>query len=519
MKIGTSSHTLSGSLIQFSESRGNDLAAVGVEGAVTYSELLYRAAQVSAGLKRAGIGRGDRVGLLSGNCIAWLEICFGVHLAGATLVPFSTWSTPPELEFLIGDSNIRILFGVPGFSGRDFQPDLLRFANEGLEVVVLSKSEVRPLRSYEAFMGSNDASVGIANRAQPEDDAFVLYTSGSTSVPKGVRLPQSAVLENGFNIGERQGLTHADRVFLPAPLFWAYGASNALPAALTHGATLVLQEKFDAEQALHLIELHRCTAIYTLPAMTLALTRAQGFSRDRVDSLRTGLSIGSSEEFLYAVEELGVPELCNIYGATETCGNCTVTWHHWPLKRRATTQGTLLPGQQVRIRDVDTGQIIPTDQPGLIEVRGYTTPGYSGKSAELNEQAFTPDGYYRTGDIGYLDAEGALVFVGRKSEMIKRAGVNVSPAEIEAVLFRFSGVTAAAVVGVPDRERGEAIIAFIVPEDVANFDLDKLFEHLRVALSKYKLPDRIELRHSLPLTSTGKLHRKQIKSEALELIA
>jgi fatty-acyl-CoA synthase len=519
MTFGNCSDTLSGRLIQRAESHGSDCAAVDANGEVTYSDLLGRSAQVAFQLKQAGIGRGGRVGLLAGNCIAWLEICFGAHLAGATLVPFSTWSTPPELEFLIGDSAIEILFAVPGFSDRDFQPDLARFASKGLNIVLLSELEASTLRTYETFLDAKVDYDAALNEARPDDDALVLYTSGSTSVPKGVRLQQSDVVQNGFNIGERQGLRRGDRVFLPAPLFWAYGASNALPSALTHGATLVLQEKFDPEGALDLIEQHRCTGIYTLPAMTAALVRASGFKRSRVASLRTGLSIGSSEEFSFAVEKLGVPELCNIYGATETCGNCAVTWHHWPLDRRVSTQGTLLPGQELRIRDVETGEIISPKQTGLMEIRGHTTPGYSGKSAELNEQTFTPDGYYRTGDIGHLDAEGALIFVGRHSEMIKRAGINVSPAEIESVLSRHSGVCEAAVVGVPDREKGEVIVAFIVPENIATFEVGHLSDHLRAALSKYKLPDRIELRQILPLTPTGKLHRKQLKAEALELMA
>lgn len=518
MALGANSRTLSGCLSEMASAFGEDLAVVDALGDVTFAELFARSSRLADRLRKLGVGRGARVGLLAGNEISWLEVMFGTHLAGATLVPLSTWSTTSELEFLVEDSAIEILFAVSEFSGRDFSADLVSFAQEGLKIVLLAAHPSPEFVGYDDFLGDADAAE-YGNAAMPEDDALVLYTSGSTSIPKGVRLPHFAVTENGFNIGERQGLKRQDKVFLPAPLFWAYGGANALPATLTHGGTLVLQEKFDAEDALDAIERNRCTAIYTLPAMTNALVRHSRFAPDRVASLRTGLTIGSEEEFLFAAEKLGVPELCNIYGATETCGNCAVTWHHWPLERRATTQGTMLPGQELRIRDLQTGEIIPSDRPGLLEVKGYTTPGYSGKSAELNDQAFTSDGFYRTGDIGFLDPEGALVFVGRHSEMIKRAGINVSPAEIEAVLFRYTGISEAAVVGVPDEERGEKIVAFVVPENEATFEIRKLSEHLRASLSKYKLPDRIELRNSLPLTQTGKLHRNQIRADAMELFA
>lgn len=519
MPLGALGDTLSGALIAAASSYGERLAVADVTRSASYAELLGQAEDVSAGLGLMGVGRGDRVGLLAGNSIEWVEVCFGTLLTGATLVPLSTWSTASELEFLITDSGIRTLFALTEFAGRDFRPDLSQFAAKGLEVIVLAGADLSPLRTYQSFKASSQGHRKVSNSAQPSDDALVLYTSGSTSVPKGVRLTHSAMVANGFNIGERQGLTRDDRVLLSAPLFWAYGAANALPATITHGATLVLQEKFDAEGTLDLIETHRCTAIYTLPAMTSALVRSKGFARARVASLRTGLTIGSSEEFLFAVNDLGVAELCNIYGSTETCGNCAVTWHHWPLERRAKTQGTPLPGQNIRIRDLETGELIAPHLPGLMEVKGYITPGYSGKSAELNEEIFTPDGFYRTGDIGYIDGDGALVFIGRHSEMIKRAGINVSPAEIEAEMFSFDGVAAVCVVGIPDPDRGEAIVAFVVPVDAAAFEIEELSDHLRATLSKYKWPDRLEIRRSLPLTSTGKLHRKKIKEDALELFA
>ena len=348
------------------------------------------------------------------------------------------------------------------------------------------------------------------------DDALILYTSGSTSAPKAVPLRQFALIENGFNIGERQGLAAADRVLLSAPLFWAFGGANALPATFTHGATLVLLENFDPALALAAIESEQCTAIYTLPAMTAALVRHPDYQAQRLASLRTGLTIGSAEDFLLAVEKLGATELCNIYGATETYGNCAVTWHHWPLERRAHCQGPPLPGQILRFVDEESGELVPDGTPGLTEVRGYTTLGYCGVSADQNTKAFTGDGFYRTGDMGLRNALGDFVFVGRVSEMIKRAGINVSPAEVEEVLRRHPGVQDVAVVGVPDQARGELIFAFVVPVDNVTFDLEALNQHCAKEASKYKLPDHIEECTHLPLTVTGKLQRNELKKWAVK---
>ena len=219
---------------------------------------------------------------------------------------------------------------------------------------------------------------------------------------------------------------------------------------------------------------------------------------------------------LPAVETLGADELCNIYGATETCGNCAVTWYHWPVLRRAHSQGPPLPGQQIRFIDEDTGEEALPGMPGLAEVRGYTTLGYTGFSAQQNATAFTEDGYYRTGDLGKFNADGDFVFVGRVGEMIKRAGINVSPAEVEAVLRHHSSVQDVAVVGVPDAIRGELIFAFVVPVSSEAFDSAALLRHCAAESSKYKVPDHIESCTSLPLTATGKLQRRELKQLALE---
>ena len=515
--------TLSGLLDCQARARPNSAAVIARDVTLSFQQLHVRAEQVRRALVAAGVRRGDRVGLLMPNSAEWLQIMFGAVAAGAVAVPFSTWSTSAELEFLVADAQIRILFAVPGFNNSDFAAQLSGMSetsriNPALPIVMVSGAAAARFLPFQDFLDRGGDAENSAG-PRPDDDALLLYTSGSTSRPKGVRLVHRGIVQNGFNIGERQGLVPGDKVFLPAPLFWSYGSANALPATFTHGAALVLAEKFDASDALATIERVGCTAIYTMPAMTNAMVRSPGFDRSRTRTLRTGLTIGSPEDFRMAVGTLGAPQLCNIYGATETYGNCAVTWHHWPVEQRARCQGEPLPGQEFRFRHPDTGALVELGEPGLVEVKGFVSPGYSGASAAINPDVFTTDGFYRTGDIGRLDENGAFVFIGRDAEMIKRAGINVSPAEIEEVLVTHMSVAQAAVVGIADAERGERIVAYVVPEDNASLEPEELAAHCAEVLSKYKLPDRYEIIDALPLTATGKLQRKELKRVASEMLA
>ena len=420
---------------------------------ITYCDLHDRAARVAAGLRGLGLGRHDRVGLLLNNRTEWLEICFGAAAIGAVLVPFSTWSKRREFEFLFKDSGIKALFSADRMGDQDFAKDIaallpaMAAGSPGTwrdeqfptleNVVFIGSTSVAGALSYDSLRRSAPPLAippPPGDGARAGDPALILYTSGSTSYPKAVPLRHGAIIENGFNIGERQGLTLDDRVLLSPPLFWSYGSANAMSATLTHGAALVLQGRFDPGEALDLIERHRCTALYTMPGMTSAMLVHPAFRAERTRSLRTGVTIGTPQDVASASEALGAHEICNVYGQTESYGNCCVTWHHWPLERRMHVQGPPLPGVHVRIVDETSGQPVAAGLAGQIEVKGNLTPGYDGASAQNNANAFTADGYFRTGDLGLLTPEGDLQFLARTTEMIKRSGINIAPAEVEEVL-------------------------------------------------------------------------------------
>jgi fatty-acyl-CoA synthase len=207
-------------------------------------------------MRRAGVKRSDRVGLLADNRIEWLEVTFAAAALGATVVPFSTWSTPRELDFLLSDSRVRIMFTICHFGARAFADDIAQLwskdAHRDLqEVVVFDTTARNGLSPYLGYRQAEAlANLAPGEGASAEDVLFVLYTSGSSNTPKAVPLEHCRTIENGFHIGERQGLVPGDRVFVSIPLFWSYGAINALPATITHAASVVLQGHFEAGGAL-----------------------------------------------------------------------------------------------------------------------------------------------------------------------------------------------------------------------------------------------------------------------------
>ncbi|MBV9202928.1 MAG: long-chain fatty acid--CoA ligase, partial [Alphaproteobacteria bacterium] len=348
----------------------------------------------------------------------------------------------------------------------------------------------------------------------PSDICYILYTSGSTAAPKGVTLAHGPVIANGFDIGERQHLCDADRLWLAVPLFWSFGSANALPAIMTHGGCIVLQESFEAGEALALIERERCSVYYGVGNMARALLHHENHPKRRLGAMRTGLTIGPPEDIAITIEALGATELCNVYGSTETYGNCAVTDAKDPLSLRLRTQGRSLPGMTIRTVDPLTRQPLGTGEVGELAVRGYVTPGYF-RGPELDAEAFDRDGYFLTGDLGSIGADGRVRFRGRLNEMIKTGGANVAPLEVEEVLLQHPDVVQAHVVGVPDRTKGEIVGAVIELRAATICDAAPILAFCRERLAGYKVPVRLEIRSAadFPRTPTGKIHKPRLREE------
>src|SRR5207247_272845 len=250
-------------------------------------------------------------------------------------------------------------------------PKLARIVTLGSARIGCESSRPRGVAFEELWTPGEpveDAALDAVQRAvTPDDVAYILYTSGTTSTPKGVQLQHRGLIENTWNIGERQHLSSADRMWMGISLFWSFGCANALPAVMTHGGTIVLQDALEPGAALALIERERCTVYYGTPNIALALAEHPDRARRDLSSLRTGAAIGPPPA-LQMVMDLGVREICNVYGLTETYGNCAVTDAHDSAERRLTTVGLPLPGMEIRIVDPQTRRPRPPGEHGDILV-------------------------------------------------------------------------------------------------------------------------------------------------------
>jgi len=506
--------------------------AVGGGRRLRYPEFRAEARRFARGLHALGVRRGDKVAILMGNRPEWLVANFAICSLGAVMVSLNTWATRRELAWMLDHSETTVLVTVDRFLGQDYTAALGRIAAAGelpkLRHIVRVAPDARELSggvSWHAVMEAGEtvpeSLIDAAEESvEPADIASILYTSGSTSTPKGVQLQHYALIENMWGIGERQHLRAGDRLWLAVSLFWGLGCENALFALMTHAGTIVLQERFEAGAAIELIERERCTVVYATPNMVRAIAEHPAFRPDRLASLRTGVTIGTPEQ-VRLLADLGASEVCNVYGLTETYANCTVTDAHDPIEVRAASVGRPLPGFELAIEDPETRRPLPTGEVGEIKVRGYVTCGYY-RAEEKNREAFDDEGWFLTGDLGYLDESGRLHFRGRLKEMIKTGGINVAPVEVEEVLMSHPAVEQAYVVGLPDTERDEIVVAVVVPrEHPVAVDEAALRAHCAEALAAYKRPRRYRLiaAEDLPLTTTGKVRKLGMKDLFAEEVA
>jgi fatty-acyl-CoA synthase len=496
-----------------------------------YADLKARADTFAKALLAVGARRGDRVALLVTNRTEWLVAAFGAAKIGAVTAAISTFSTPRELGWTLEHCGASILVTLDAFRGRSFLGDVCELCPElaGSATGALRSARLPALHTVVAVQGRTTAGVfsladffargcgvgaaelAAAQRAvRPDDICYILYTSGSTAAPKGVTLAHGPLIANGFDIGERMHLTATDRVWLAVPLFWSFGSANALPTLMTHGGSIMLQESFEPGEAIALIERERCTVYYGMANMARSIREHPSYPGRRLGAMRTGLTIGPPEDIAMTIAVLGAAELCNVYGATETYGNCAVTDAHDPLDQRLYSQGLPLPGMTIRAVDPMTREV-PANEIGELVVKGYVTPGYY-RAPELDAIAFDQSGGFLTGDLGSIDRDGRVRFRGRLKEMIKTGGINVAPLEVEEVLLQHPDIVQAHVVGIPDAAKGEIVAAAIEAQSSAAADATAIIAFCRERLASYKVPVRLAFytADQLPRTPTGKIHKPSL---------
>ena len=503
---------------------------------LSYQQLRAEVRRTARGLMALGVARGDHVAILMGNRMEWLMSFLAVQQLGATVVGLNTWATPRELAFAIEHADVTCVIAVERFRKADYRAVLdsmqpwdksfpkLRhvvwLAVDNAAPAVAAAPEPRSAHAlveitWEAMLAGgaeiSETEIDAAgNAVQGDDTAVLLYTSGSTATPKGILLRHRHWISNSWHIGERQKVSARDRLWLAVSLFWSFGSVNAFPNMFSHGACTVLQEHFDAGEALALIERERCTIFYGTPNMAQALTGHPLRAKHDLSSLRSGATIGTPEQIM-SIVKLGAASICNIYGLSETYGNCAVIDADEPLEVRLHSVGQPLPGVTARICHHETGVVLPVGEVGEIRVEGPLFSAYY-KDPEKTRAAYDEQGFFRTGDLGMLDAKGRLYYRGRLKEMVKSGGINIAPIEVEEALMRHPEVRTAYVIGVPHAELDEVLAAIVITKDGKQPSAEDLTQFCKQELAAYKVPARFRFATDaeLPLTTTGKVQKMQL---------
>jgi acyl-CoA synthetase (AMP-forming)/AMP-acid ligase II len=487
---------------------------------ISYAEADRRSAQLARGLVALGVGKGSHVGLLYPNGVAFVVGMLAAARVGAVVVPFSTFATARELREQLVHSDAEILLAAPSFRSHDYVQRLAEVLpgsrlNSGDRLFDVTAPQLRQVifdlgrlhRLAETVDGR--LLTAMQDDVDDSDSLTIVYTSGTTTAPKGVVHTHAALLDHQKNLNAIRGLTAADRLFCNSPFFWIGGLGFALLATLLAGSTLVCSNAEDAGQMLDLLEAERPTITNGFAAAVRHLARHPSFGRRDLSSMRRGN--------LYPIMAPEVrpadPELRhNMLGLTEAGSVVLIDADETdqPEHRRGSF-GKPAPGLEAKIVDPDTGMPVEDGALGELYIRGPCLMQRYHKRSR--EECFDADGWLHTGDLAATDNDGFVYYIGRRGSMIKTAGANVSPAEVEQAIAKVTGGAVAHVFGIPDPDRGQVVVAVVTLDNGAAFDEAGLRRQLVAQLSAYKIPRRFAAipATDVPLLASGKADVQQLK--------
>ncbi|WP_454198704.1 FadD3 family acyl-CoA ligase [Nocardia sp. Marseille-Q1738] len=505
---------------------GARVAVVTPEEQLTYAELATEAQRVTRAMLSLGVQPEDRVAIWAPNGARWVIAALGVLGAGATLVPVSTRLRGPEAAEILARSRCRMLFTVRKFLGNDY-PRMLRDSGHALpelRATVLLDDAPEGTRENLSWPGFLALGTGVP-RAEAESRSAsvdaeavsdILFTSGTTGVPKGVPATHRQTIETFARWADAVTLSGDDRYLLVNPFSHTFGYKAGVIACLLRGAAMMPVNRFDPEQVLGLVERERATVLTGPPTLFHDLLDHDRREAHDLSSLRL-VGTGGSSVPTGLVDrirrDLGAEKVFTAYGLTESNGVVTVCPPDAPADRIAGTVGKALPGVQVRIVDAAC-RPVSAGEPGEIVVRGPTVMHGYLDDPGATTAAIDSSGWLHTGDIGTLDADGYLRISDRLADMFIVGGFNAYPAEIERILLMHPAIREAAVVGVPDSRLGEVGCAFVVRNGPADIDAAEIIAWARTRMAGYKVPRRIEFLASLPRNANGKVLKRILRSSA-----
>ena len=470
---------------------------------VTYAQLDRRSGRMATALAGLGLAAGERIALCAPNSVEWLYVYFAALKLGAVAVTLSNQLSAKELTLLAGHARPRAVYADPVH-----HPVLERLrSSAGISWIIGQGGDHQP----DALMAEAAGPMAAVERGR-DDLACVLYTGGTTGMPKGVMLSHENINTAIHNVVRMERSTQDDRVLCFLPFNHVFGQMHIMNATVLSAGCLVLMPGYNQDQALAAIAEHQVTKLYAVPTVYVRLLQIPQL-KSRLGKVRYCFSAAASlarEHVLRWREATGLA-IHEAYGMTETASMVTFNHHRSHL---VGSVGEPVGTTEVSIRD-ETGAPLPVGQSGEICIRGRNVmQGYLDNSTDT-ENAFYGD-WLRSGDVGYLDDQGYLFIVDRLKDMIITGGENVYPREVEEVMFESSQIAECSVIGVPDPEYGERVVAVCVPAPGKSIDPVELRAYLKTKLSGFKVPKEFIIKEELPKTAAGKIFKLQIKKELIE---
>lgn len=506
----------------------------------TYSEFRDDVDTFARTLIALGVKPGDHVSIWATNVPQWYITFWAATKIGAVLVTVNTAYKIYEAEYLLRQSDTHTLIMIDGYKDSDYVGIIKELCPE-LE----TNEPGKPLHSKRLPFLRNvitvdskqkgcltwEEAIEMADRVPIEevyrravsinkhDVCNMQYTSGTTGFPKGVMLTHYNVVNNGKNIGDCMDLSTADKMMIHVPMFHCFGMVLAMTASMTHGVTMCPIPYFSPKQSLDCINKEQITCFHGVPTMFIAMLEHEDFPKTDFSHMRTGIMAGSPcpvKVMQDVVNKMNMTQISIVFGQTEASPGCTQSRVDDPLEVRVNTVGRALPGVECKIVDPATGEDLPDNIDGEFVARGYNIMKGYYKMPEATAAAIDADGWLHTGDLARRDSDGNYKITGRIKDMIIRGGENIYPKEIEDFIYTHPKVKDVQVIGVPDQQYGEEIMACVILKEGVTLTEEELKDYIRSHMAKHKTPRYIDFVDEFPMNAAGKILKYKMREHAVE---
>ena len=508
----------------------------------TYQEFKRDVDRFARALVSMGVKAGSKVAIWATNVPAWYITFWATVKIGAVLVTVNTAYKIHEAEYLLRQSDTHTLVMIDSCLDSNYKaiinelcPELAQTkAGESLHckrlpflrnVITVGFSQPGSLTFDEAMarysLVSEEQVASMAAAVRPDDVCNMQYTSGTTGFPKGVMLTHYNVVNNGKCIGDRMGLSTADRMMIQVPMFHCFGMVLSMTSSMTHGATMCPMPYFSAKASLACINQEKITAFNGVPTMFIAMFNHPDYRNTDFSYMRTGIMAGAGcpPELMRRAaqpDEMNMTGIVSVYGQTESAPGSTMSAWTDSLEVRTDTVGYAFPHVQCKIIDPETGEEVGPGVNGEFCSRGYNTMKGYYKMPQATADTVDAEGWLHSGDIACRDEDGNYRITGRLKDMIIRGGENIYPKEIEEFIYTHPAVKDVQVIGVPDQKYGEEIYAAIVLKEAGTVTVEEMLNYIKASMARHKVPKYIEFVDAFPMNAAGKVLKYKMRQEAAE---